>query len=327
MGTNTDGVSADIETFGQPVTGNPFDGYEFVFDFGPAFAGGVLVDPMATITITGNVDVNTTPSVVVSEDYDDVVGELTLGTGAYIPTSEVYFQPFEFTMTAAQAAVFGVGTTGFTFLAYANANFQDTVDVTVSVLHCFAEGTEITTPTGRQRVEHLEIGNLVTCEDGRAEPVHWIGRQTIRRSRMTEARQPVRIRAKALGNDQDLIVTADHGMIVDGLVINAGALVNGGSINWVPMDELPDSVTYYHVETRDHDVIFANGTPVETFIDHAGRRSFDNYQDYIDQYGAQRIIPEMPRIRVSTQRMLPKEIKARLGIADAGIRVKRSRNG
>ena len=97
--------------------------------------------------------------------------------------------------------------------------------------------------------------------------------------------QPVRIRAGALGNGlphSDLTVTADHGMVIDGLIINASALINGTTIDWVPMDELPDRVTYYHVETEDHDVILANGAPAETFVDAVTRSHFDNHQEYLE---------------------------------------------
>ena len=103
-------------------------------------------------------------------------------------------------------------------------------------------------------------------------------------------------------------------MIVDGLVINASTLVNGTTIDWVPLAELPDSFTVYHVETENHDVILANGAPVETFIDYVGRRAFDNHAEYLDLYGSERIIPEMAQPRISTARLLPDALKARLGI-------------
>lgn len=108
-------------------------------------------------------------------------------------------------------------------------------------------------------------------------------------------------------------------VIIDGLVICAAALVNGTTINWVPMAELPDHVTYYHIETEDHDVILAYGAPAETFVDAAGRAAFDNYQEYLDLYGAERIIPEMDRTRISSKRFLPDAIKARLAIVDEVI--------
>jgi hypothetical protein len=57
-------------------------------------------------------------------------------------------------------------------------------------------------------------------------------------------------------------VTADHGMVIDGLVINASTLVNGDTIDFVPISELDDSFTVYHVETVAHDVILANGIAI-----------------------------------------------------------------
>jgi len=102
-------------------------------------------------------------------------------------------------------------------------------------------------------------------------------------------------------------------------VVNAGALVNGSTIDWVPLADLPDKVTYFHVETEDHDVILANGALAETFVDVMGRMAFDNYQEYVDLYGTERIIPEMDRPRISSQRMLPDAITARLGIVAPGI--------
>ncbi|MEM9764783.1 MAG: Hint domain-containing protein, partial [Pseudomonadota bacterium] len=98
----------------------------------------------------------------------------------------------------------------------------------------------------------------------------------------------------------------------DGMVINASALVNGDTIDFVPMAELADSFTVYHVETESHDVILANGAPAETFIDVASRRAFDNYQEYLDLYGHERIIQAQPLPRISSARLVPQAIKARL---------------
>jgi hypothetical protein len=182
---------------------------------------------------------------------------------------------------------------------------------------CFASGTQIATVCGEKLVESLSIGDLIHTDDGRCVPIKWIGRQTSHKLFCGPHMQPVRIRAGALGDGlphSDLIVTADHGMIIDGLVINASALVNGTTIDWVPMADLPDQVTYYHIETENHDVILANGAPAETFVDVAGRTAFDNYAEYLDLYSTERIIPEMKHHRISTQRLLPNAIKARLGI-------------
>ena len=194
----------------------------------------------------------------------------------------------------------------------------NTADFTV----CFAAGSRIATPRGEAVVEALKIGDRVLTADGKAVPVKWIGRQTVHTLFAGPRTQPVRIRAGALGDGlphADLTVTGDHGMIVDGLVINAAALVNGTTIDWVPTAELPEQVVYYHIETEAHDVILANGAPSETFIDYAGRTAFDNYAEYVALYGAERIIPEMSTPRISSQRLLPDAIRARLGISNDGI--------
>ncbi|WP_421907045.1 Hint domain-containing protein [Mameliella sp.] len=184
-------------------------------------------------------------------------------------------------------------------------------------LMCFLPGTRIKTPQGDAAVECLKIGDLIATADGRQVPVKWIGRQTVRPLLSRQGAQPVRIRAGALGDglpNADLTVTADHGMVLDGHVINASALVNGTTIDFVPLAELEDSFTVYHVETENHDVILANGAPAETFIDYRDRRAFDNFDEYLDLYGCERIIPEMPAPRISSARHLPMDTRVRLGI-------------
>ncbi|WP_420011146.1 Hint domain-containing protein [Tateyamaria sp.] len=206
--------------------------------------------------------------------------------------------------------------TDFNFPASFDIGTLDTSDFTT----CFARGTLIATPGGTTEVQDLRIGDDILTADGAQTRVLWVGRQTVFPALQRSDRLlPVRIRQDAFGAGlptQDLVVTADHGMVVDELVINASALVNGTSIQWVEVSELPLTVVYYHVETENHQVILANGVPTETFVDHAGRQNFDNFHEFQALYGVERSIPEMPRPRIAAQRMVPQEIKDRLGIAD-----------
>ncbi|MFW2545141.1 Hint domain-containing protein [Primorskyibacter sp. 2E107] len=187
---------------------------------------------------------------------------------------------------------------------------------------CFGPDTRITTENGDVLVQDLKVGDSLVTADGATARVHWlsvISRPTAIAGRSLDA---VRIRAGALGNglpQSDLTVTADHGMILEGLVINASALVNGTTIDFVPLAELGQRVTYYHIETEGHDVILANGAPAETFVDVAGRQGFDNYAEYLELYGVERVIPEMRAHRITTQRLLPDAIRTRLGIAEKEI--------
>ena len=204
-------------------------------------------------------------------------------------------------------------------LSYTLTDGDSDTTLGAAELSCFLSGTMIATPGGDRAVESLQIGDLVAIDDGRSVAVRWIGRQNVHRLFAGPNHEPVCISKGAPGNGvptSDLTVTADHGMIVDDLVINAGALVNGATIDFVPLAELPDLVTYYHIETAGHNVILANGAPAETFVDVATRSGFDNYQDYLDLCGVDRIIPEMDRPRISSQRLVPDAIKLRFGIAN-----------
>ncbi len=181
---------------------------------------------------------------------------------------------------------------------------------------CFAAGTLIATPEGEQTVEALGIGDAILTADGGTVPVKWICRQTLHKF-FTPAHRfaPVRVKVGALGGGlphTDLVLTADHALIIDGLAINAGALVNGTTIVTDPADSLPDRVTYYHIETENQAAILANGAPAETFVDYTGHRVFDNYAEYVALYGDDRTIPEMSLPRVSAARLVPSALGARL---------------
>lgn len=207
---------------------------------------------------------------------------------------------------------------GGDFFFYSNTFFQPGSSVTVNTgdptTVCFAAGTQISTTTGDVRVEDLTIGSLVMTADGRAVPVKWIGRQTVGKLFAGDRARPVRVAAGALGAGlphSDLVLTADHALILDGLAINSGVLVNGTTITLDPLSSLPAEVTYYHVETEDHDVILANGAQVETYVDYVQRGIFDNYQEYVDLYGDQRTIPEMLLPRITSIFMIPPGLRAR----------------
>ena len=59
-------------------------------------------------------------------------------------------------------------------------------------------------------------------------------------------------------------------------------------------------------------MILANGSAAETYVDYVGRSTFDNYNEYVALYGDQHTIVEMDMPRISTARLVPAEIRARL---------------
>jgi hypothetical protein len=187
---------------------------------------------------------------------------------------------------------------------------------------CLAEGTHVATPDGERPVESLAIGDVVLTTEGGVRPVRWIGRQTIVTAFADPLRSwPVRVSAGALGEGvphRPLLLSPDHALLIDGLLVQAGALVNATTI--VRVSDPPERFTYFHVELEDHALILAEGAPAETFVDTLTRRRFDNYADYEARFGGETgAIAEMPAPRIKSKRQVPRHILARLDARAAGL--------
>ncbi len=198
------------------------------------------------------------------------------------------------------------------------------INTTDTLIYCFLADTRIATPGGAVAVQGLAIGDLVLTADGRPVPVRWVGRQTVVAAFGPDAAQrPVRILAGALGPDlpvADLRLTADHALSLDGLLVQAGALVNGVTVQRMTAEELGPRYTVFHVETEHHALVLAEGVPAETFIDNVARRRFDNYADFASLYGdGLPSIAEMPLPRVKSARQLPRSIRDRLATRAAAL--------
>jgi hypothetical protein len=154
--------------------------------------------------------------------------------------------------------------------------------------HCFLRGTRILTLQGERSIEDLRIGDLVSTISGDPKPVKWIGRMRVDREALRDAaRAPVKIARGAFNGvlpNSDLYVSYRHSLLINGLLIPAGDLINGNSITRVELKSL-DSLEYFHIELERHDVIFANGAPAETLEGSANRADFDNFDEYVALYG------------------------------------------
>lgn len=179
---------------------------------------------------------------------------------------------------------------------------------------CFYPGTMISTPGGETAVENFGAGDLVITSDGRAMPVRWIGRQTVSLRFADPFRVlPIRIKAGALADQlpvRDLLVSPDHALLIDEVLIHAGALVNGTSI--VREIDVPERFTYYHVELDDHSLVLAENIPAETFIDNVDRLAFDNWEEHLAFYPAGNLIAEMAYPRAKAHRQVPPRLRAHL---------------
>ena len=214
--------------------------------------------------------------------------------------------------------VFFVSSANAYFVA-SNDNSLDGVNVglttTGTYFYCFLPGTQIATAHGERLIEELSPGETVSTVDGRETEILWVGRQTVTRGLFSAQNPPVRITAGALSQGlphSDLCVSPEHGIILDGALVNASALVNGDTIRFMTTEETGDQFTYFHVETKAHEQLIANGAAAESFVDAASRKNFDNYDAYLERFGAERIIPEMGLPRVTTRRQLPQHLRERL---------------
>ncbi len=185
------------------------------------------------------------------------------------------------------------------------------METSAQVFNCFATGARTVTPDGEKAIETLRPGDRVVTHDGRSTPAIWVARQTVANPRGVElGRKPVRIDAGALSPDllnRPLTVTADHALPFGDMPVNAGTLAEDGTtIRLLPLAGLPSMFNYWHVELENHEVVPVNGgVPAESFIDYVGRSGFDNYDEYLDLVGADRLITEMPFARISARRLLP----------------------
>jgi hypothetical protein len=181
-------------------------------------------------------------------------------------TATIQFAPAD--IENYSTANFGVGN----FLENGNLTFE-----VIRETACYSAGTGIATERGDIRVEELQVGDPVHGHYAGLVPIKWIGHRRIncRHHPDPEKVWPVRVRADAFGESlprRDLWLSPDHAVYVDDVLIPIKYLMNGSTINQVPIDE----ITYYHIELPQHDVLLAENLPAESYLDTADRSNFDN---------------------------------------------------
>ncbi len=143
---------------------------------------------------------------------------------------------------------------------------------------CFTPGSRILTPDGTCPVEAIAPGQPVLTRDNGPQEVLWTGQHRLCGARLFAMPhlRPIRLRAGALATgipDGDLIVSPEHRLLVTGA--RARALFGETEVLVEARDLLDDrrvavehglsEVTYIHLLTARHQVIWANGVATETF--------------------------------------------------------------
>ncbi len=154
---------------------------------------------------------------------------------------------------------------------------------------CFLKGTRIQTAEGERRVEDLAIGDLLPTMFGGLRAIQWIGRYDIEKADPSgpwvRDAQPVRIARSALAPNvpaADLYVTANHALLIDGVLAPAEMLINGTTIERFEARGC-DKLELFHIKLESHDVIYAEGAPVETLLQ--VDESAVNFAEFYRRYG------------------------------------------
>ena len=143
---------------------------------------------------------------------------------------------------------------------------------------CYLRGTRIAVPGGETAIEALQAGDLVLTARGQARPVVWIGHRQLRVAAAADPARvrPIRVKAGAVEPGipaRDLLVSPEHMLFLDGVLIPARALVDGVTVTVADEIEAPH---YVHVELETHDVVLAEGMPAESWLDSGNRGMFAN---------------------------------------------------
>lgn len=138
---------------------------------------------------------------------------------------------------------------------------------------CFLTGTKILTSRGETAVEDLRVGDRLPTVSGQLREIKkirsWVATREPDRGWPTDV-APIKVCRSAIAPNfpqRDLYLSPLHALYIDRILIAAGNLVNGRSIVRCA-DYDADTLAYFHVELEDHQVIWAEGMPVESrFVD------------------------------------------------------------
>jgi hypothetical protein len=144
---------------------------------------------------------------------------------------------------------------------------------------CFTLGTLIDTPNGPRPVEELQPGDMVLTRDNGPQPLRWVGRVDLGADHLARhpEHHPVEIAAGALSPGlptRDLSLSPQHRVLLSGwkaelmfaedeVLVPATALRNDRGIRTRTVE---GGVTYLHLLLDRHEIIFAEGAPVESLL-------------------------------------------------------------
>jgi hypothetical protein len=151
-----------------------------------------------------------------------------------------------------------------------DASGRATVYADATAIPCYARGTLISTTRGEVAVEKLRVGDMLHTANGGSSAVVWLGHRHVDCNRQLnkEEAYPIRVSKDAFGPGlpkRDLWLSPKHAVFVNEALVPIQCLINGTTIT----QDIKPRVSYYHIELTEHNVIFAEGMPAESFLDTA----------------------------------------------------------
>ena len=135
---------------------------------------------------------------------------------------------------------------------------------------CFVPGTLIATPYGLRKIEDLSVGDAVVTQDNGVQNIGWVGKSTVPgRDKFAPVSFAQSMWSGALDG---LTVSPQHRMLIKGyraellfgqseVLVPALHLIDGKDVVRCEQEE----VTYVHIMFEQHEIIYANGIPAESF--------------------------------------------------------------
>ena len=175
---------------------------------------------------------------------------------------------------------------------------------------CLLKGTKISTPAGDRLVQDLQIGDEVQTLAGR-KTIKWIGYNKFTKEEgraWQDSVMPIRVARFAIDDHTphcDLYLSPWHCFFLNQALIPVMYLINEATIAQGTPSDMP-AIEYYHIELDTHEVIYAEGALVESFIDDdSNRENFSNFVQYERLYGAEpqsKMTPFAPILRYRGRR-------------------------
>jgi autotransporter passenger strand-loop-strand repeat protein len=281
-----------------------------------AFSGAGLIDVTALTNTTSSVPYGD-QSAISGFGAGDVVSVSAVGSGATLASVISNGNSYETISGSSGSETFIFSGTYAPDYFALTQNTATGAELTAAT--CYAAGTRIRAESGDETpVEALRIGDRLLTKSGVAQTIKWIGWRSYD-GKFIAGRHlmlPVRIKAGAIADNvpaRDLYVSPGHAIDIAGALVPAWRLINGVSVTQAPE---VDHITYFHIELTQHEVIFAENCPAESFVDDGCRGQFHNAASFAASYPDHEPPVPMPRTE-SGDRLdaVRRRIAARAGVA------------